>query len=96
MALILLGKTQCSICDIVIRGGEALVATTHFVSDEADPLWRFSDSAMHRSCFLEWPLRKEFIAKYNATVGTRTAGNGTYHQMEDDGNILVLKRSEES
>ena len=92
MALILLGKTECSICGVVLYEGDALVATTHFIADHNDPLWRFSDSAMHKSCFLEWEHRRSFVKKYNDTVGTITWGNGTYHHMEDDGHISVLKK----
>ena len=35
-----------------------------------------------------------FVAKYNRLVGGITFGNGTFHQMEPDGSIAVLKRSE--
>ena len=96
MALILRGQTQCTICGTVIEDGDAIVATTHFISDKDDPLWHFSDSGMHRPCFLSWPLREDFVHKYNTVVGTFTAGNGTYHQMEADGQISVLKRNAES
>lgn len=92
MTLIFLGKTECSICGVVLEEGDDLVATTHFIADQADPLWRFSDSAMHRSCFLEWEQRQNFVQKYNDTVGTITWGNGTYHHMEDDGQISELRR----
>ena len=95
MALILRGETQCSICRVVINDGDAIVATTHFIGDENDPLWRFSDSAMHKTCFLEWPLRSNFVEGYNATMGAVTWGNGTYHHMENDGHISVLKRNSE-
>ena len=96
MALILCGKTECSICGVIIKDGDTIVATTHFLRDPNDPLWRFSDSGMHRSCFLAWPLRDTFVERYNATVGTVTWGNGTYHYMEPNGKILVLERDGES
>lgn len=95
MALILRGKTECSICGVVIKDGDTIVATTHFIGEPSDPLWRFSDSGMHSSCFLAWPLRETFIERYNATVGTVTWGNGTYHHMEPDGSISVLERTAE-
>ncbi len=47
---------------------------------------------MHKDCFVAWPLRGVFVERYNTTVGTFTAGNGTYHHMEADGTISVLKR----
>jgi hypothetical protein len=92
VALIFPGKTECSICGVVLNEGDDMVATTHFIADQNDPLWRFSDSAMHRSCFLGWVQRQAFVRKYNETIGTITWGNGTYHRMEDDGHISVLKR----
>jgi hypothetical protein len=92
VALILLGKTECSICGVILNDGDDLVATTHFIADQNDPLWRFSDSAMHRSCFLGWEHRQSFVKKYNDTIGAITWGNGMYHHMEDDGHISVLKR----
>ena len=92
MALILRGLTECSLCGVVIKDDEDIVATTHFISDQNDPLWQFSDSAMHKSCFLDWDQRYNFVKKYNETRGTMTSGNGTYHHMEDDGFISMLKR----
>ena len=92
MALILLGKTECSICGVILNEDDPLVATTHFIADRDDPLWRFSDSAMHKSCFLKWEQKQSFVKKYNDAVGTITWGNGTYHHMEEDGSISVLKR----
>jgi hypothetical protein len=92
VAIILRGKTQCSICGIVIQEQEPIVSTSHFIGEQGDPLWRFSDSAMHKSCFLDWPLRERFIARFNASTGTTTFGDGTYHHMENDGHISIFKR----
>ena len=93
VAIVLLGETECSLCGNFIMAGDEIVATSHFIADSNDPLWRFSDSAMHRTCFQEWDQRAEFVAKFNRLVGEITFGNGTYHQMEADGAIAVLKRS---
>jgi hypothetical protein len=95
MALIISGKTDCSICDTVIRDEDEIVATTHFISDSTHSLWRFSDSAMHKSCFLDWRHKEDFIKKYNETVGKIVWGNGTSHHMENDGSISILKKDEE-
>ena len=93
MAIVLRGKTECSVCGRVIKGGDEIVSTSHFISDKNDELWRFSDSAMHRSCFLEWDHRAEFVARYNQIVGVVTSCNGAYHHMESDGTIAVLRRT---
>jgi hypothetical protein len=93
VALVLPGKTECSICGGVIMDHDEVVATSHFIADRNDPLWRFSDSAMHRRCFVAWGWKAEFVTRFNQIVGEITFGNGTYQQMDSEGAIAVLKRS---
>ena len=93
MALIFRGRSRCPICGAVIDENDQIVATTHFVGDKNDPLWRYSDAAIHRACFLDWKLRDQFVARYNATMGSLTWGNGTFHDMQSDGTILSRLRS---
>jgi|SRR5215813_2735118 len=95
MALIVTGKTECPLCNEVLQEGDRIVATTHFIGDPRDPLWPFSDGAMHKSCFLEWDHRKVFVERYNATMGSITWGNGTYHYMNYEGEVVSLKRENE-
>ncbi len=92
MALIFFGETECTICGVIVNDDDDIVTTTHFISDSSDPLWRFSDSAMHKSCFLNWQHKQNFINKYNEIIGKIVWGNGTYHKMETDGHISVLKK----
>ena len=94
MALIFPGKTTCPICNEVLSDGEPIVATSHFIADNQDPLWPFSDAGMHKSCFLEWEHKREFVRRYNAIIGQITWGNGAYHHMQNDGTILSLMRPE--
>lgn len=68
MALIFDGM-PCAICDQPLHEDHPMVATSHFIADETDPLLRFSDAAMHYECFQRWEHRHEFVAKYNETVG---------------------------
>ena len=89
MALILLGKTQCALCSAVLEAGDDLVSTSHFIADPKDPLWRYSDAAMHRRCFLSWPQRAAFVEKFNATVAVHVWGNGMCHRMRPDGTIVA-------
>jgi len=88
MALIILGASHCPICGGVIGHDDEIVATTHFIADRADPLWRFSDAAMHKGCFLDWELRQAFVGRYNAEMGSFIWGNGTFQEMQLDGSIL--------
>jgi hypothetical protein len=92
MAQILIGKTKCALCNVVIKDNDEVVATSHFIADSEDPLWRFSDAAMHKKCFLEWDQRGPFVEKFNRIAGAITHGNGTYHQMNSDGSIASLSR----
>jgi hypothetical protein len=67
MALIFLGKRECSICGKVLQQDDDIVATTAFIADPSHPLWRFSDSGMHRECFRTWEHAAAFRALYNQT-----------------------------
>jgi hypothetical protein len=92
MALFFPGKSKCPICNTVVGANEEHVATSHFISDGSDPLWSYSDAALHKACFLQWQHRQEFVAKFNALAGTINFGNDTYHEMQPDGAILSKKR----
>lgn len=92
MALMIIGKTECALCRAVIEENEKIVATSHFIADPKDRLWRFSDAAMHKRCFSEWDQRQVFVERYNEIVGNITWGNGTYHHMNDEGTIISIIR----
>lgn len=67
MAVVVRGKTGCSLYQNVFGAEDDIVSTPHFIWDEGHPLWRFSDSGMHRSCFLSWEHSDDFRAEYNVT-----------------------------
>src|SRR5215475_9390427 len=96
MALILMGITKCALCDSVLKVDDAIVATSHFIADPQHPLWRFSDAAMHKTCFLNWDQRRAFVDLFNQIVGSVTWGNGTKHLMRDDGAIVSLPQPNKS
>src|SRR5262245_49615382 len=87
MALIMRGKTQCALCERVLSEGDDIVATSHFIGDPYDRLWRYSDAGMHRACLLAWDDRTAFIARYNSIFGPMVWGNGMSDRMEEDGRI---------
>lgn len=66
MALIILGKSTCKLCNEVLQKHQELVAFPAFIADRQDPLYPYSDAAMHRSCFDAWTRRGEMVAKYQA------------------------------
>jgi hypothetical protein len=90
MALVYEGMT-CAICEHPLDIHGPFVATSHFIGDETDPLWPFSDAAMHYDCFQAWDHREAFVKKYNDTMGQQIWGNGTRHHMNPDGSIVSVK-----
>jgi len=64
------------------------VATSHFITNPADALHRFSDAGMHRACFLRWEYREVFVKRFNDTAGRHVSGNGRVRHMESDGTIV--------
>lgn len=88
MALVFPGKTKCPLCGLAVGRQHELVATTAFLGPE-HPLWRYSDAAMHRSCFADWEHRGEFVAAFNSVMRAVVAGDGTRRQMLEDGGIQV-------
>jgi hypothetical protein len=80
-----LGKSKCPLCGNVLAKGEQLRVFPHFIVDEADPLWRYSDAGMHLACFRTWDQREAFVGKFNAR--STIVYNGKRRQMNDDGRI---------
>jgi len=65
MGIILLGKSTCPRCNQLLREGEDILGFPHFIHDQSHPLWDFSDSSMHKECFLNWEKAGEFRDLYN-------------------------------
>ena len=87
MAIIIEGKTECDLCGSILAQGDEVVATPHFIRDEAHELWRFSDSAMHRSCFVAWERAGEFRSLYNELWPTLMSQHP--REMLADGSIVA-------
>ena len=94
MAIIICGKTQCVLCHEVIVSDDDIVATSHFIGDPNDSLWRYSDAAFHRRCFIAWERREEFVRRFNDVVKQYVFGNGKRHYMHDDGSIAQIDPGE--
>jgi hypothetical protein len=89
MALLLVGKTPCSICEAVIEASHRSVLFPHFVP-AGHPLQNYSDSAMHKQCFSDWEQRFEFIDLFNRTQGQIVWDNGSHQMMMVDGTIETV------
>jgi hypothetical protein len=68
MALIILGKTPCPLCEQPIKETDELVSFPAFISNQLDPLFPFSDAAFHAACFHQHPLSAEAEVCYAETV----------------------------
>ena len=84
MALIIPGASRCAICNEILQKDQRLVATTHFIGEKTDPLWRYSDAPFHYDCFQTWDLREAFVKRYNE-VAKRIFGRN--HEMNADGTL---------
>ncbi len=79
MAIIIRGKTRCSLCSRVLAAGEEIVGFSACL-EPGHPLWQYSDSAMHRSCYEAWPehdtfgrLHQEALAKSQSPAAVEEA-----------------------
>ena len=82
------GAALCALCHQPVRPDDAVVVTPDFLADDSDPLWRFADAVLHRSCFFLWDRRRAFIARYNRVARHLVAGDGSYPHMTGDGEIV--------
>ena len=84
MALILADRTTCAICGVTLAQSDELVSTSSGPIEPSNPLWRYQDAAMHRSCFISWPLRDAFRARFNEYYARHLRG---MRFMREDGSI---------
>ena len=89
MAIVITGTTGCSLCGATLAETDDIVMFPHFIWDEDDPLWRYSDSGMHRACFSGWDQADQFRAFYNR-VWPEIVPNHP-RAMQPDGTIIDLR-----
>jgi hypothetical protein len=65
MAIVIRGKSTCVICGKILQEGQELVCFSPFVWNELDPLWKFSDAAVHETCFREDALAEKAQKRYD-------------------------------
>ncbi len=68
MALILLGKTICRLCNRPLLEVEGIVAFTAFLPQEHE-LSRYSDAGFHQRCFEASPDCDAVLALYRRITG---------------------------
>ena len=82
------GTATCALCHEALSPAEDAVVTPDFLADETDPFYRFSDAAMHRSCFIVWDRRKGFIAHFNRLARRLAAADGSHLRMTSEGDLV--------
>jgi hypothetical protein len=82
------GQAYCALCGVAIRPDDDAFVTPDFLADEADPLWRFADAAVHRACFLVWDRRRTFVARYNRIARRLRAPDGSYLALTGEGELV--------
>lgn len=82
------GRAYCALCGDAIRPDEDALLTPDFIADDGDPMWRFSDAAMHRACFLVWDRRKAFVARYNRLARRWATRGGPRWRMTSEGDVV--------
>jgi hypothetical protein len=56
MAIVIIDKTVCPICNQVIGDNQRVISFPPLVTNELDPLFLFHDAAIHEECFRRHPL----------------------------------------
>ena len=76
--------TTCSICEVDLSGNDDNITTPRFITDRAHPLYRFTDTVMHRACFIKWEHREAFVQSFNENADRRQSQLG----MDSTGTIV--------
>nr|WP_295865444.1 hypothetical protein [uncultured Chitinophaga sp.] len=74
MALVFLSLTECILCNEVIDASRPFVGFPPFTGNTKDPLYRFSDSAVHESCLQHHPSCQQvrsILDAYDASLPSR-------------------------
>jgi len=79
MAIVVSG-VLCPICNKPIDVGKDFFATTAFL-EANDPLYRFSDAAMHWECYLTWNQRSNFASCYAEVIEKEETSNPFWHRL---------------
>lgn len=75
MAIFIVGKTQCPLCEQIIEEGEEIVSFPPFIPNDLDPLWIFSDGVFHAACFYREPLANKAVLRYEELRQKNGPGN---------------------
>lgn len=94
MAILLLGKTVCSLCGQVIKADERRRSFPAFVANEEDPLFLFSDASFHEDCLRRDKRGRHAIERveeraYNVGPGKRKCAVCGLEVTDPDNYIFI-------
>ena len=86
MAIVLIGLSECPLCGEVFRTEDEILAFPHFVLDPKHHLWPYSDTGMHKQCFIEWPQAAEYREFFDQNWNTENPHHPRV--ISEDGSIV--------
>ena len=54
--------SKCALCGEILS--HPIFATSRFITNKSHEFYRFSDAAMHWSCYIKWPQQSRFASLY--------------------------------
>jgi len=82
------GTATCALCHEAIRPDADVVLSPDFIAEDSDPLFCFSNAAIHRACFAVWGSRKTFVLRFNRVAAQLRYDDGTYLHMTAEGDLV--------
>lgn len=84
-------SSGCALCGQALT--RPIFATSHFIGDERDDLYRYSDAAMHWDCYANWPHQRRFAAMHFNSIVQRSESASSQNYwpvlLRDDDSLLV-------
>lgn len=98
MSLFFPGSSRCGICGEVMASGDDVVAFPAFLP-RRHPLWRFSDRAFHRSCFVghaDGGAVQRLYERFLAIMDSRPKGLKSLEEINDWGRDAFKELEQDS
>lgn len=89
MAMIIRGKSCCTLCDEIINEDDALFSTSGVFIQPESPLSVYCDSGMHWDCYAKWKQREEFAVLYFRHLRNSLSRNGNFCYIHSDDDIYI-------
>ena len=90
----ILGKTRCPLTGKILEQTDFIVCFPHFIFDNTDPLWRYSESCMLREAFNTWGKKKDFLERWKTFECQRYSLPHWKRLLQDDNFLIVLGQTD--